>query len=152
VKELHGQSAGEVEAPPEHCFELLADVEGYPAWYPQTIRRAEVMQRDGEGRPERALVTLHVAHGPLVHDFDLLLDVRAHHPDHVELVLVREDPSDRERFEVRWQITPGAARTRMDLRLYANLPVPRLVPVGGAFDGIASGFLNAAVGALAPHA
>jgi ribosome-associated toxin RatA of RatAB toxin-antitoxin module len=145
VKELHGQASGEVQATTEQCFALLADVEGYPTWYPETVRRAEITQRD----PTRAQVVLHVSHGPLTHDFDLEMDVRTHRPDSVELARAPHDPSDREQFEVSWQITSDGARTRLQLSLYANLSLPRLVPVGGVADGIAKSFVEAASRALA---
>lgn len=142
MKELHGQASGEVRASAEHCFALLADVEGYPSWYPQVVRRAEAMPG------ERARVTLHVAHGPLVRDFDLLFDVRTSRPERVELARVPHDRSDPERFEVSWLIDPSGTGARLQLRLYGKLSLPRLLPIGAAAEAIASGFLDAATNAL----
>jgi ribosome-associated toxin RatA of RatAB toxin-antitoxin module len=142
VKELHGQASGEVRASAEQCFALLADVEGYPSWYPQVVRRAEALESG------RARVTLHVAQGPLVRDFDLLFDVHTSRPERVELARVPHDRSDPERFEVSWLIEPSAAGARLQLRLYGKLSLPRLLPIGGAAEGIVSGFLAAATKAL----
>jgi uncharacterized protein YndB with AHSA1/START domain len=142
VKELQAEASGETTAPPERCFELLADVQGYPRWYPQAVRHAEALESG------RARVTLHVAQGPLVRDFDLVFDVHEHHPDRIELARVPHDASDPERFEVSWQIDPIATGSRLRLRLYGNLDLPRFLPIGGVADSIAGGFLASATKAL----
>ncbi len=39
-----------VEAPPELCFQVAADMERYPEWLPDVLQ-VGVLERDGEGRP-----------------------------------------------------------------------------------------------------
>lgn len=148
MKDLRGQASGSVPAPVEQCYELLAAVERYPSWYPETVREAAVLERDGNGDPVRASAQLHVAYGPLVRDFHLTLAVQAERPRAVRLSRIPHEPTDEERFEVRWRLIEGG-RTRIELELEASLSVPRFLPVGGIGDSIAEGFVGAAVKALA---
>ena len=46
---INGTATAEIEAPIDHVFEVAADVEGSPRWQPE-IKRAECVERDGEGR------------------------------------------------------------------------------------------------------
>ena len=46
---IHGSATEEIEAPIDKVFEVAADVEGSPRWQPE-IKRAEVLERDGDGR------------------------------------------------------------------------------------------------------
>ena len=39
----------EIDAPRDRCYEIAADIEGAPAWQ-GTLKRAEVLKRDREGR------------------------------------------------------------------------------------------------------
>lgn len=144
MKELHGQASTRVAASPEESFALLAAVEDYPAWYPEVVRRVELIERSTNGLPAKARAQLHVAYGPLVRDFNLLLAVDAQRPGRVTLTRIPHDSSDPERFEVTWRIDPG----QVNVELRANLSVPRLLPVGGIGESIASGFAGAAAAAL----
>jgi ribosome-associated toxin RatA of RatAB toxin-antitoxin module len=148
MKELSGAATEVVSAPIEQCFALLQAVDHYPDWHPEVVREVEVLRRDAQGSPTKARTTLHVARGPLVRDFRLLMDVAARPPAAVTLVRVRNDPSDQEQFEVRWQLQEERSRTEVRLGVHANLSVPRLVPVGGIGDAMAQGFVDAAVRAL----
>jgi ribosome-associated toxin RatA of RatAB toxin-antitoxin module len=47
-----------VAAPPERCFEVVADLERYPEWAAD-IKEVEVKERDEQGRPQQ--VTLRAA-------------------------------------------------------------------------------------------
>lgn len=147
MKELHGTASGLVAASIEDCLELLAAVDRYPHWYPDVVRAVEVRQRDDEGHPTSAMTTLHVSAGPLVRDLRLLLSIRADRPGTVKLTRVPHDPSDAERFQVTWLLEQRAG-TRIQLKLDANLSVPRLVPLGGIGDSMAKGFVSAAARAL----
>lgn len=147
MKELDGSASASVAAPVERCFELLAAVERYPAWYPDVVTSVEVVERDAEGLPARARVTLHAAAGPLVKDFRLLLSVSTERPRSVRLTRIPHDGSDRERFDVAWRLHEGA-QTQIVLALKANLSVPRFLPVGGIGDTLANGFVTAAARAL----
>src|SRR5438552_4900395 len=99
MKELRGTASAQVGASPEECFALLCDVEGYPRWYPEAVRRVELVERSGDGLPAKARAQLHVAYGPLVRDFDLLLSVTTLRPVQVTLTRIAHDASDSERFE-----------------------------------------------------
>ena len=143
MKALRGSAATAVAATPEACFELVAAVDGYPTWYPEVIRSAEVQERDSAGRPSRARAKVHVAAAGLARDFDLLLDVALEEGREVRLTRVKNEPSDPERFQVVWRIAASPA-TRLELELAAALDVPRLVPLGGVGDRLAQGFVDAA--------
>jgi ribosome-associated toxin RatA of RatAB toxin-antitoxin module len=139
VKELKGSASGAVSAPPEECIALLAAVDRYPSWYPQVIREVEVLERAADGLPRRARTTVHLAFGPLTNDFrfEVTVDVG---PSTVILARVSDSPSDGELLEVRWGVAPG----RLSVDLAARLDVPRFLPVGGAGDTVAQGFVEAA--------
>jgi hypothetical protein len=147
VKQLQGTAATQVAAPAAECVALLAAVDRYPTWYPEVVRRVEVVERDGDGKVAKARALLHVVYGPLVKDFNLLLQIGVADPATVILTRLANERSDPERFEVRWHVSDGAQR-RIELRLDANLSVPRLLPVGGIGDGLAHGFVAAAAKAL----
>ncbi len=144
MKELHGSASASVSASAQASFDLLADVEGYPNWYPEAVRRVEVLERSGDRRATRARAVLHVAYGPLVRDFDLTLAVAGEAPRWVKLTRLPNEPSDPEQFEVRWRIAPE----RIEVELDATLSVPRLVPVGGIGESVAAGFVAAAARTL----
>jgi hypothetical protein len=122
----------------------VSAVDRYPSWYPETVRDAEVMVRDAEGRPSGVRTTVHVAVGPLVRDFELLLEVRVREGHEVRLSRIPNEPTDPERFEVVWRVGADGPPTRLELELAATLDVPRLVPVGGVGDRLAQGFVDAA--------
>jgi ribosome-associated toxin RatA of RatAB toxin-antitoxin module len=147
MKALAGTGVATVGATPEACFALVAAVDGYPRWYPEVIRSAEVLERDPAGWPSRARTLLHVSAVGLVRDFDLLMDEALEEEREVRLTRVADEPSDPERFEVVWRIAAGPP-TRLELELAANLGVPRLVPLGGVGDRLAQGFVDAAKRAL----
>ena len=138
MKELHGTASADVAACAADAYALLIDVEGYPRWYPNVVREARATS------PERARAKLHVAYGPLTRDFDLTLAVAGTPPTEVRLTRIRHDADDPERFEVTWTISDGTISVALD----ADLSVPRLVPVGGIGDAMASGFVEAAARAL----
>ena len=47
---VRGERTVEIDAPIERCFEIAADVEKAPDWQ-DSLRDAEVLERDGDGRP-----------------------------------------------------------------------------------------------------
>lgn len=143
MKELKGSASVAVSAPIEDCFALLIDVERYADWYPDAVRAVAVAQRDAGGDPAIVRATLHAAIGPVAREFHLLLAVESERPRLVSLKRLPHDRSDRERFVVTWRLEQ-AAGTRIRVELAANLSVPRLVPVGGVGDSMASGFARAA--------
>jgi ribosome-associated toxin RatA of RatAB toxin-antitoxin module len=148
VKELNGTASHVVGAPIEECYGFLEAVERYPTWHPDVVRQVEVIERDGGGRPVKAHTKLHVARGPLVKDFDLLMDVVAQRPESIVLTRIPHNLSDHERFEVRWRLQERGGGTSIGLDVEATLSIPRMVPVGGIGDAMASGFVAAAANAL----
>ena len=46
---IEGRASTEIDAPIAEVFEVAADVEGSPRWQPE-IKRAEVLERDADGR------------------------------------------------------------------------------------------------------
>src|SRR5579884_2358825 len=131
MKELHGAASALVSSPITECFELLCAVERYE-----------------NRRPTKARATLHVAAGPLVRDFNLLLAVSTVQPTLVRLARIPHDASDEEQFDVTWRLEQHSG-TRIQLDLEASLSVPRLLPIGGLGDSLADGFARAAASALA---
>jgi hypothetical protein len=147
MKELHGTASGVVAAPLDECVQFLLAVDRYPTWHPDVVRSVEVLERDDGGRPIRARGKLHVAVGPLVKDFDLLLAITLEGPRTVKLARVPHGPGDDERFEVTWRLEESHG-TRISLELVASLSVPRFVPVGGIGDSLAQAFVTNAIRAL----
>jgi hypothetical protein len=148
MKELTGNASATTAASPAQSLALLEAIDGYPRWAGDVVREAEVLERDGAGHPSRARAKLHVERGPLTRDFNLLFDVKVDPGGTVALTRVPHEPSDRERFDVTWKVE-SAQGTRIELRLAANLDVPRLVPLGGVGDSMAADLVNAATRALA---
>lgn len=131
-----GASAGE-------SFDLLRDVERYPAWYPEVVREVTVLARDRDERPVRAKALLRVSRGPLRRDLELTLALNASAADAVTLTRLPNDSQDEEQFELAWRIEAGP-ETLLRLELTANLDVPRALPLAGAGQAIADGFVAAA--------
>jgi hypothetical protein len=77
-------------------------------------------------------------------DFDLTLAVSVPGPDTVKLSRLPHGPEDREELEMAWEVQDE----RIELRIEAQLDVPRLLPTGGIGDSLAEGFVQAAVRAL----
>ncbi len=147
MKELTGSASATTTASPEQTLALLEAIEGYPAWHPDVVKQAEVLERDAAGHPTRARTRLHVERGPLTRDFDLVMSVVVDPTGTIKLSRVAHEPGDKERFDVTWHVD-GGAHTRIRLDLAANLDVPRLVPLGGVGDSMAEGLVSAATRAL----
>ena len=148
MKELRGSATGVATASVEDCLRFFRAVDRYPTWHPEVVRKVEVVDRDGDGQPTRARAVLHVAVGPLVKDFDLLLEITVPDPRTVKLSRVPHHAGDEELFQVTWRVEEGGSQTRIRLAVEASLSVPRLVPVGGIGDGLAQGFVASATKAL----
>jgi hypothetical protein len=153
MKELQGTATGVTAAPVGECVRFFLAVDRYPTWHPEVVRKVEVLERGGDGNPTSARALLHVAVGPLVKDFNLVLAVTLHpDPMAVKLTRVPHGPGDDERFEVAWYLEEAGEGTRIRLEVAAALSVPRFVPVGGIGESMASGFVSAATKALAAQA
>jgi ribosome-associated toxin RatA of RatAB toxin-antitoxin module len=140
VKNLRGDAFASLPASTAECFQLLLEIERYPEWHPDVIRRAEVTRRDPSGRPVQASATVHLGVGPLHQDFHLDMKVAAVPDREVRLTRVPHGPSDREQFVLVWHI----AATRLAIELRASLDVPRFLPVQGVGNSVAQGFVAAA--------
>jgi ribosome-associated toxin RatA of RatAB toxin-antitoxin module len=148
VKELTGAASATTPASPEACLALLAAVDRYPDWHPDVVKEVEVLERDDQGRPTKARTKLHVQHGPITRDFDLTMEVKHHPPGAVRLSRIPHHGGDGEKFEVNWFVRE-AQPTDLQLKLAADLDVPRFLPLGGVGDSMAEGFVSAATRALA---
>ena len=144
MKELRGAATALVPATLTQCLALVEVVDGYPAWHPDVVRTVEVLERDVRGLPSRARTKLHLSTGPLTKDFDLLMAITVESPATVKLVKV----GGTAKFDVIWRLHDGE-NTRLELELAANLDVPRFLPLGGAGDAVAHGFISAATAELA---
>jgi hypothetical protein len=143
MKELHGSASAAVDAPPDKCMALFEAVDRYPVWHPDVVQEVEVLARN-DGHPTRVRTKLHLAYGPLVKDFNLVMSVASDGRRQVKLTRVRDRDSGPEEFEVTWLVeNTGASVIRLDLE--ASLDVPRFLPVGGVGSGMAEGFVAAAV-------
>jgi hypothetical protein len=144
VKELHGAAAGPVSGSPARCLDLLGDVASYPEWYPDVVRRVEVLR---PGEPVLARVTLHAQLGPLERDFEFLVEVSHPGPGTVRLARVPNEATDPERLTLTWLLGTGPD-PELEVELVALLEVPLVLPLAGAGDAVARGFLAAAGRAL----
>jgi hypothetical protein len=100
-----------VAAPPEHCLERLADVEGYALWA-SLIKRTE---RVGE----RVRLDAELLGMPFV--MDCALDLTS------EAAVLRRVPysaDDGERYEASWTVTPEASGSRVELHVVAAVDAP----------------------------
>jgi hypothetical protein len=148
VKELRGTASGVAAVPAEECVRFLLAVDRYPSWHPDVVRGVEVLERGADGRPTSARTRLHVAVGPLVKDFDLILAITLEGSRGVKLARVPHGPGDDERFEVAWHVDEAGDSARIRLDVSANLSIPRFVPVGGIGDQLAQSFVSNAIRAL----
>lgn len=139
MKELKGSATTAVQATPEECIAVLAAVDRYPTWYPDFIREVEVLERDAAGMPRRASTTVHLAVGPLANDYSFEVTIKVQRSA-VILVRVPNEPSDDEHLEVHWRVKPR----ELGVKVAARLDVPRFLPVGGAGESVAQGFVEAA--------
>jgi ribosome-associated toxin RatA of RatAB toxin-antitoxin module len=147
TREFHGEAAEVVAAPQEVCLALVAAVDRYPAWCPEVIREVDVLERGADGQPSRARMTMRVARGGLVREFDLFLAIVVESPGSVKLTRVTDHPTNQE-FDATWTLRP-AASTRVALELDAKLRVPWYIRSGGIGDAIAEAFVSAASTRLA---
>lgn len=148
MKELHGHASAALETTPEECFELLAAVERYPAWF-EGVREVEVLEAERNGTPGMARACVHVPQSPFGKDFELFLDVRTEAPVAVTLTRVPDGPRDQDRLELIWRVQAGDS-TVLELEFEAAASfVPSFLPVGDAGDAIAQAGLDAARNALA---
>ena len=147
VKELTGSASATTPATREQAMALLEAIDRYPNWAPDVVKEAEVLERDAGGRPTRARTKLHVEKGPLTRDFNLVFAVKVDPGGTISLSRIPHASSDPERFDVTWRVDGGQS-TRIALELFANLDVPRFIPLGDVGDSMAQQLVSAATRAL----
>jgi hypothetical protein len=151
MKELSGTATGVADAPIEACFHKLADLESYPQWYPDGIGRADVVERDADGRPTRVDTSLLISlgGGGMNFNFDVPLEVILDRPESIRFQRVADGRHDPEQLQVSWVLKAlDPQRTELTAELRANLNVPPFLPVGRIAQDVASGFVQAAIAAL----
>lgn len=158
MREARASAGTSLDASPQRCLALVADVEAYPRWYREAVRRVAVLERDASGYASRVRVLLKLGLGPapvrlglnlVPASFEELMVVRVDPPSQVRLERVPHDEADPERFAVSWCVQAGPP-ARVELELAAALEVPRVVPVGRLAQSLAHGFVAAASRALSP--
>ncbi len=148
MKDLKATAQGETAAPIETCFERLADVERYPSWHPNGVKLAEPLERGPDGQPTKLKAKLAIP--SLRRDFTLHMAVTLDRPRLVEMRRLPKQADDPELVVIRWLLDErGSDRTHLTVALEATLDLPGFLPVGGIGDGIARGFLDAAVASFA---
>ena len=147
TREFHGEAAEVVAAPQEVCLALVAAVDRYPDWCPDVIREVDVLDRGADGQPSSVRMTMHIAGGGVVREFNLFLAIVVEPPRSVKLTRVTDHPTNQE-FDATWTLRP-AAGTRVALDLDARLRVPWYIRAGGIGDAIAQAFVTAASRRLA---
>lgn len=150
LRDLNGAATRTVAAPAADCFSLVAAVDTYPDWYPEVVREVVVLEREPDGRARRARTKLHLAWGPVVKDFDLVMAVTSEPQATVKLARVSDRPSQ-SRFDVTWRLRDEGS-TLLRLELAAALDVPRFLPLAGIGDAVARGFVDAAARRLGVEA
>lgn len=131
--EIDRSVSAAVEAPPERCLELLADVERYPSW----SSLIDSVAREGELVRMRASV-LGVG---LEMTCSLALS-----PAGAVLRRVPHGPDDGERYEAAWSVAPALVELRVQAALEA--PGPARLIRGRVERAIADGLLADFVRAL----
>jgi ribosome-associated toxin RatA of RatAB toxin-antitoxin module len=147
VKELQGRASGELDLPPEECFELLASVERYPDWF-EFVREVELVVPERNGTPGRAWAALHIPQSPFGTDFEFFMTVKTEPPVAITLTRVPEGPNDPDRLELIWRVS-GSGSTQLEVEFdVAASFVPGFLPVGGAGEALAQAAVDAALDAL----
>ena len=147
MKELQGRASADLQAAPDDVFELVADVQRYPAWF-EVVRKVEILEPERNGTPGLARAAVHVAQSPFGQDFELFVRMRTVPPVAVTLMRVPTGPSDPDRLVLNWRVG-GEEYARLALEFDAAASfVPSFLPVGDAGDAIARAAIDAARDAL----
>ncbi len=148
MKELQGRASTKLDVPARKCYELLATLEDYPAWF-EVVSAVEVLEEERNGTPGLARAELYVPQSPFGTHFELFVTVRTERAATITLTRVPDGAADQDRLELTWRVG-GARTTRLELEFDAAASfVPGFVPVGGAGDAIARAAIDAARAALA---
>ncbi|MGC9221818.1 MAG: SRPBCC family protein [Solirubrobacteraceae bacterium] len=149
MKAVSATATGTAATSIDTCYMLLSDVEHYPQWYPDGVRRVEVLERDGDGTAMRVDAVLNAIAGPLRRQFEVRLDVERIRPTKIGLVRVADDRGDHEALTIIWLLRQlNAAETEVTVEMVAYLDVPIFLPIDPIAREVANGFLQAAIAAV----
>jgi hypothetical protein len=123
ARSLAGSADRPIDAAPEHCLALLADVESWPEWI-SAIRSIGVLERDGSGAPSRVLLEARMLGFPLAFTATV-----AASPHEFTLRRVAHGTTDPEALELVVQVEPAERGCRASARLSATVDAPRLLPL-----------------------
>ena len=102
---LEGSAEGDVDAPIERCWEVVAELDRSPEWQ-QGTESVEVLERDSEGRPSLCEIVVDAKFKKL-----RLRVTVSYEPPH-RLAFRQADSGSVERLEGSWELTDlGAGRT-----------------------------------------
>ena len=148
MKRIDGRASAVVGAPLGACFWLLAGIERYPSWCGEFVREVTDIERDRDGRPQRAHVRVHVAQSPFAKDYEFDAAIRIDPSRGVQLSRLPSGTSDVERLPLSWSLLDRDG-TRIGLEFSAGVSfLPRLIPLPGVGDLIARTLVDCAVRAL----
>src|SRR5581483_7918013 len=119
MKELQGEASAEVAASAQECLALLEDLERYPSWYPEVVRRVQIVSPEADRAPVQARTTVHLGIGPIQRDFNLLMQLSSEAGRVIRLARVKDEASDAEELSATWRIedrSPGD-RTRLTVEV-----------------------------------
>ena len=147
MKEVQGRATAKLDVPPEDCYELLAAIERYPAWF-EMVREVEILEAERNGTPGRVRAAVHVPKSPFGKDFELFMAVRTERPVTITLTRLPQGQSDPDRLELIWRVA-GEVSTELELEFEAAASfVPGFLPLGDAGDAVARAAIEAARDAL----
>ena len=146
MKELTATATGASPAAIERCYGHLLDVERYPDWYPDGVKRVEVIERNADGTAAKVDAVLAAVAGPLRKEFDVRLAVEPEPPTLIALARVADDRGDHEALTITWLLRDlGEQGTEINVELGARLDVPLFLPIDPVAREVANGFLQAAL-------
>ena len=149
MKELTASATGTSDKPIDHCYAQLLDVERYPQWYPDGVKRVEVLERGADGMPTKVDAVLAAVAGPLRKEFNVRLAVEPERPTLIALARVADDRGDHEMLTITWLLRDlGEQGTEVNIELGARLDVPLFLPIDPVAREVANGFLQAALQSL----
>ncbi len=117
-----------VNAPPDVVYRVITDFEHYADWV-SDLKRIDVLQRDGEGRPLdvefRAAAFGRSTTYTLRYDYS-----RA--PEYLSWHQVRGDLTSELNGQYRFEATPGGTRLTYELEVELLVPIPAFVKARAA--------------------
>ena len=87
---------------------MVAAVDRYPDWCPDIVRGVDVLDRGADGQPSRVRMTMHIARGAVVREFNLSLAIVVEPPGTVKLTRVTDHPTNQE-FNATWMLRPAGS-------------------------------------------